>query len=74
MAILFNGLQFQGWSILFLQSEKQRKFGHPKVYEFYTNGSAKGKLFTTTVHGVSMYLAAEDVARILDILGGWITT
>ncbi|KAF3627650.1 hypothetical protein FXO38_28653 [Capsicum annuum] len=47
-------------------------FGLPEVYEFYTNGSAKENLFTTTVYGVFMYLAAEDEDRILKIpLRGW---
>ncbi|KAF3620793.1 hypothetical protein FXO37_33098 [Capsicum annuum] len=55
-----------------MTSETQHKFGLPEVYEFYTNGSAKENLFTTTVYGVFMYLAAEDEDRILEIpLRGW---
>lgn len=41
-------------------------------FEFYTNGAAKGHLFTTFVRGVPIHLVAKDITHILVIrLEGW---
>lgn len=62
MATLLRKIESKGWSTLFLQGETQREFGRPKVYEFYTNATAKGHLFTTSLSGVSIHLVVRDVA------------
>ncbi|KAF3679233.1 hypothetical protein FXO37_03978 [Capsicum annuum] len=36
-------------------------------FEFYTNGAAKGHLFTTFVRGVPIHLVAKDITHILVI-------
>lgn len=72
MQTLMRKLEFQGWSLLFLQGDIQRKFGKPKVYEFYTNGMDIGELFSTTMRKVTMNLYIADISRILHIsYGGW---
>ncbi|KAM3201326.1 hypothetical protein P3L10_033689 [Capsicum annuum] len=72
MQTLIRKLEFQGWSLLFLQGDIQRKFGKPKVYEFYTNRMGIGEFFSTTMRKVTVNLYIDDIARILHIpSGGW---
>lgn len=72
IAILMEKIDFQGWDPLFLEDDTQCKFERPENYEFFTNGSSNGNVFTTTILEVSIHLIIEDITRILDIpLGGW---
>lgn len=53
IASLLDKLEVQGWSQLFIQGDSEKKFGRPKVYKFYINGSENRNIFSTVIRDVS---------------------